>query len=342
MIIIFTLAILLALYRIEIQRNGFHKDPFNIGITHSINGIFIIFVFSSHILQYIKTSIPNLDILDNMGLWFGGHMFQLMVVPFLFFSGYGLTISAETRGWGGYIKTIPKRRCLTVLLNFMVAVSCFAILQIALGNNFTFDKYLLSLICWDSLGNSNWYIFCIIWCYLFSYIAYRVTKNRTSFVICVWFLSCVYILTLHFFKGSWWYDTVLAYPTGVTFTVYRKRIIDFITTRWVKVAIAFFALFGLSYFIVLHHNNALTHNITSIIMCMLMVTLMLKIKVQNRYLEWMGKNLFPLYIYERIPMILFSQDKSFLINYEPLYIIMCIAITLLFGYAYKYFRIKLK
>lgn len=342
MFLVYLIAAILALYGVTIYRKDYEGNRFDIKITHSINGIFIILVFCRHIFQYINPVYTKLNLLDDLGSIIDGHLYQLLVVPFLFFSAYGLTISAERNG-GGYVNNIPRRRCLTVLLNFMLAVCCFAILQLILGNNYNLEEFLLSLICWDSLGNSNWYIFCILWCYFFSYIGYKVSRgNSTKHLAFVWFLSLLYIAILHCFKGSWWYDTVLAYPTGVTFTIYKDKIINYIKSRCMISIISSLALFLVSYICLRHHYNVYVSNVTSIMMCMLIIALMIKVRIQNKYLEWMGKNLFPLYIYMRIPMILFSQDKNFIVNYEWLYIILCIVITLAFGYAYKFYQIKIK
>ena len=100
MILIYILANALALYGISIKRHGFIDEPLDIRISHSINGIFIILVFCRHIFQYINPSVTEPNILDSMGGKVDGHLYQLLVVPFLFFSGYGLTVSAERRGGG--------------------------------------------------------------------------------------------------------------------------------------------------------------------------------------------------------------------------------------------------
>lgn len=224
----------------------------------------------------------------------------------------------------------------------MVGVCCFALLQIALGNEFAIKKFALSLICWDSLGNSNWYIFCILWCYLFSYVAYKLSKKKTTFLAIVWILSFTYIAVLYKFKGDWWYNTILAYPTGVTFTVYRESIISAIKRHWLIAMMSSFIVFALGYVFMTVHGNPVVHNVVSVLMCILMIIVMMKVRVHNKYLEWMGKNLFPLYIYMRIPMILLSQDTVIVHNHEALYVMMCFIITLLFGYLYRFFKLSIK
>ena len=69
----------------------------------------------------------------------------------------------------------------------------------------------------------------------------------------------------------------------------------------------------------------------------------MKIKVNNAALIWAGKNLFPLYIYQRVPMIILSSicGGAFVASYPVLYTFACLLITLLFAHFYKYWAVKL-
>lgn len=71
--------------------------------------------------------------------------------------------------------------------------------------------------------------------------------------------------------------------------------------------------------------------------------LSMKIKINNAVLIWAGKNLFPLYIYQRIPMIVFSSINggAFVSSHPILYTSTCLLTTLLFAHFYKYWAVKL-
>lgn len=176
---------------------------------------------------------------------------------------------------------------------------------------------------------------------MFSYMAYKLSKSKITFLAIIWILSMTYITVIYKFKGDWWYNTILAYSAGVTFTLYKDKILFFIKRHWIINALTSTLVFALSYYALMQHGNFIVHNCVSILMCVVMVVFMMKVRIHNRFLEWMGKSLFPLYIYMRIPMILFSQNDSFIVNYEALYIIMCITVTLLFGAIYKNIMIKI-
>lgn len=69
----------------------------------------------------------------------------------------------------------------------------------------------------------------------------------------------------------------------------------------------------------------------------------MKVKINNKALIWCGNNLFPLYIYQRIPMIVLSTigGGGWISTYPVLYTVACLIITLTITYLYKYWAVKL-
>lgn len=84
-------------------------------------------------------------------------------------------------------------------------------------------------------------------------------------------------------------------------------------------------------------------NICSICFSFFMVILTMRLQLKSRVLEWSGKNLFPLYIYQRIPMILFSMiGGGYLVSdFKYLYVIICAIVSIIIVHLYKYVAIKL-
>lgn len=242
-----------------------------------------------------------------------------------------------------YINRLPIRRCLTVWLNFVLAVFIYAILQLILQNKIFWSQFLLSLFCWDSVGNSNWYIFSIILCYFFSYIAFKSSRNHKSQVLIHWILLSIFIVVLHRFKEIWWYDTIFAYGGGVTYALYKGRVDYYLRRHYYLFMLLSVASFALAY----HYSSLIlpiTHNIAALLFCLLMILITYRVTIYNQVLEWLGKNLFPLYIYQRLSMISLSKidNGCFIQKYELIYVLCCAGATLLIAKAYPYFRIKLR
>jgi hypothetical protein len=100
-------------------------------------------------------------------------------------------------------------------------------------------------------------------------------------------------------------------------------------------------------FAILHikpYFAVVSYNIQSVTFALIVVLLTMKVQINNKWLLWMGVNLFPLYIYQRIPMIAIREilGNNFIKNYTIVYVIASLAITLLIANYYKHWQIKLK
>ena len=62
--------------------------------TNAIKGIFILLVIFRHFKQYVG----NLSILDKTLVLWDDYLDQLIVVMFLFYSGYGVFLSIKNKG----------------------------------------------------------------------------------------------------------------------------------------------------------------------------------------------------------------------------------------------------
>ena len=155
--------------------NEFNKDYISRAGTTAIKGIFVILIMFSHGKGYIdvggKFDVPYLKMQD--------HLNQMIVAMFMFYSGYGIMESIKKKG-SAYIDTIPKKRFPQVLLNMDIAVVLFLILAATAGKFYSVGHILLSLIGWESVGNSNWYIFVILALYVVTYFAFLILKKKNN------------------------------------------------------------------------------------------------------------------------------------------------------------------
>lgn len=345
MIIAYIILFALLLWGLKFHINGINEAYMSKDCTNVVKGLFIGLIFMSHLQDYVRNSGYAYNALgDHLMLSIQSHMGQLVVVMFLFYSGYGIMESYKHKG-AGYVKTMPRKRLLGTLLNFDVAVLFFIVLNLILCRELTPSQCLLSLTAWDSVGNSNWYIFVILLCYLFAYICLRIDcAGRRSLAIIVFIsLSLISYIILAKTRGTWWYDTFFSFSAGMTFSLYKAKIEKIIDRKYWLVLLAVAILFILAY-VFPKGLHGLRHNAVSICFAMLIVILTRKVELRSRPLMWMGKNLFPLYIYQRISMMLFYEiDGGTFVNHHlSLYIIACAFITFLFGYFHRYYAINLK
>lgn len=334
--------LILALYRVRISWNGVHGDYLSKINTDSVKGIFILLIVITHSMQYIKKSSYRFDQFgDGLLIWFVVYLYQLVVVMFLFYSGYGVGESLKQKGTA-YVNSYPRHRLLTTLLNFDVAVVAFIVVWLILGVTFPLNKYMLSLIAWEGVGNSNWYIFVILLCYLFTYIALILPlPNRVYQVVLLYSLCFLAIVVLYSYKENWWYNTILCYPTGFLFSTYKGSFERFFRKFYWLVIGALAVLFVFLYRLP-QDGLCLTYNAVSIVFAFLVVVMTMKISIGNPVLQWVGKNLFPIYIYMRLPMLIIEKKAPSIIASQPtVFIVISLLITLVIAHFYRLWQIKL-
>lgn len=322
-----------------IMRNGNYLDKCT---TSTINGFFICLVFLSHFSQYCMGSYTN---------WIGNFFKQLVVVMFLFYSGYGCAAQYCARG-EEYLRVFPRRRMMPILVNFDIAVCVFIIVGLLLGKSFTLRQVALSFVCWDSVGNSVWYIFTILFCYGIFWASFKASYGNRSYllqkreVLCIAFMV-VFVFAVSRLKESYWYDTVMAFPAGVVFCIHKEKLEKFISRNYCLC----FVVIAVLFFLASHQMsitgtrrwwlvfNLMAFNLKSVCFALLVVMGTMRISLRSPMLRWCGEHLFPLYIYQRIPMLIFSKlhPEAFRDWRCWLYCILSFAITLLISQQYRRF-----
>ena len=180
--------------------------------TLSIKGFFVFLIFFSHIQGYLSLSD---SLLNHIYFSLQNHLGQLIVAMFLFYSGYGIWISFKQKT--NYTQGFFKRRILKTLLHFDLIVAVFIIVQLLLQKVFPFRNYLLCWVGWESVGNSNWFIFDILILYIIARTAMHCQTEFGQGGICITILltACFWLFLRKAGKESWWVDTLAAFPLGM-------------------------------------------------------------------------------------------------------------------------------
>lgn len=270
--------------------------------TTCIKGFFVLMVFLSHFRGYV-TLTPS----DDIAVAIVSYLGQLMVAPFLFYSGYGIMESIKKKGLP-YIKSIPIHRALKTLLHFDVAVLLFLIVRSILGVEYSLRHILLAFATWTSLGNSNWYITAIVTSYLISAVSSFVFKRNhylaaaSATILCV--LFC-YVLSLS--RPAYCYNTVLCYVLGIWYSLLHEKVEKLVMRKDIlycaAVALAFMAYHWLSGRI---GKSTWVYQLYAMFFVILLVGASMKISFQNAFLDFLGRHVFSIYILQRIPMMILN------------------------------------
>ncbi len=304
--IIYVLAIaLLCLIGGKPYLRGFNSNYLTKVSTDAVRGVVILLIFAAHFIKYVDPFTAPLDILYRR-VWVA--MGQAVVTCFLFYSGYGIALNIKQRG-EEYVRNMPHKRILSTLLTFDCVVLILLLVQLIRGKTYTLKGFVFSLIAWESAGNDNWYIFVILGLWSITWLVMhkkelnamtvaRVTVGAVAFIL---FLRCAG-------KGAYWYNTILCYPMGMWFFLYKDKIESFMSKSgnyWVTAILT-----GLAY-IVAHKfwnpSSGIVYMITMLLFTLCVIFLTMKFNIRNPILIYCGRHLSGLYFLHRIPFIILGD-----------------------------------
>lgn len=285
------------------EPDQYFNDCCSVSKSNALKGVFVLMVFVSHFRGYITLTESDqvaVDVVVYLG--------QLMVAPFLFYSGYGVMESIRRKGLT-YVRKLPVHRALKTLLHFDIAVLLFLLMNFILGREVALGKFLLSLVCWTSLGNSNWYIFAMVALYLitaFSFIVVR--KNHYISAIVTTVLSIALIIVLMPYRPAYCYNTVLCYCLGVWYSLLREQI-EKLVMRSDLLYFAALAFVFVVYRWISHRIgvSSWVYQLYAMLFVILVALCSMKVSLDNGFLQFLGKHTFSIYILQRLPMWYLSQ-----------------------------------
>ena len=301
-----TLIILLALCLWKIRFSHFHEDYCGKDPTTAIKGILAVIILLSHIRGYIALEPTPAN---NLFKLFFLYLDQSMVALYFFYSGYGIRESLKRKS--GYADNFFKNRFLKTLLHFDLAVLLFVIAALFIKVDFfshepyTLKNYLLCWTGWESIGNSNWFMFVILSLYLISFVAMKIPRGWMT--VKVLLPSILLWMVLYFTHTGkyWWYNTLLTFPLGMLYSQLKPDI-DKAMRKPLLWAASFVGL-ALAYVGTHHLLGTDKFGIVSCLFCLLVVVFSMKVQVGNPVLRWLGVNAFAIYILQRLPMNVLSH-----------------------------------
>lgn len=335
MLILYGILFVSALIGCRVRLRGFwEQELFSRPVTDSVKGLFIWLVFFTHFNSYVSYT----SALDTAGAQINILLGQLVVAMFMLYSGYGISQAILKKGTA-YVKGLPKNRLAKVLCHFAMAVVLFYPLARLMGRPTDLLTVVLSLVGWESLGNSNWYIFVILCLYAVSFLGYRLAnKNPKLGLWLTTLLSLALLVFLRKTKPTYWYDTLLCYPLGLWIGTYKDKLVGFFTksnARYLAGLLASLAVFVLTN--TPHSIPTLRLAVTLInplAFCCVGLFILLKVKIQNKWMVLSGNYLFEIYILQRIPMILCAHWGLSSLNHYLSFGV-CFAATVLLAYGFR-------
>ena len=303
MLYIFIIFLLITIYQISFKEiKTIDKEALSKDRTTMINGFFVALILFSHFNSYVtftdKLDITYLKIITKIG--------QLMVTTFFFYSGYGIFESIKNKK--DYMNNFFKRRILKLFISFMIAIILFIIMNLILKYHYSIKTILLSFIGYESIGNSNWFIFATFVMYFITLLSYKLfDKDHGSFLLSTLLGTLMYIIIINKLKNNHtFFNTILCYNFGMYLSYYKDKILLFLENKW-HYLLSLLVTLIIMLICELHGYTYMVYEICSISFVYLIFLVTLKIKIGNKILLYLGTNTFTIYILQRIPYIIYKH-----------------------------------
>lgn len=293
-----------------------------------IKGLFLLLVFASHFMQGVRLAGPY----EQLYAWVRFHMGQLIVVPFFFYSGFGVISSISSKG-ESYLRSMPVRRMLRLLFQFDLVVLLFLLEMTAFGRHFGIGQVFGALFTWSSLGNSNWYITAILLLYAISYCSFTAVEGISERARPWTALALISLMTVLMstvigrYHPAYCHNTIFAYVAGCWFYMLRPQFEKLVKSSHGYLMLL--ALFAAGTWLLFDFRKiTFWHQLFSICFAMTVMMITMKLECRNPLLAYCGRHLFSLYILQRLPMHVFGM-LPWMRSHVYLYFLASLAVTLL-------------
>lgn len=305
MIIFVFLLLLVALYQAKpVKSGGFYEDYSSLEQTRAINGICIMLILFSH--TFAKVS--PLGVFDEVYQPFRTFLGQFVVVPILFYSGYGIMESLTRKE--SYLQTFPRKRFLNLVIKFSIITVIYILLHQCMHSGYSISHILLSFTGITSIGNGGWYMLSTFAFYLSIILCFHLFK-RNKLWATIGVTGCLLVLIivemiLDF--PTYYYSTTIFFAVGMFYSLF-KSIFDRIVMKnnIVWSGILFLSILGFIFGKNLVDKTVLFYPIWCGFGMLMLLCITMKIKIQNNILMWLGKTIFFIFTLQGIPQIVFSK-----------------------------------
>lgn len=309
LLFILLLSVLLSKTKLVMPLNTYNDDFMSIKNCNSYKGFFALIVILHHISQRVSLGALPPDF-TRVG--------YLAVAVFLFLSGYGLqkkNLSDPSYSRGFLLKRIP-----AILIPYIIMSLIYWLIYAFLGDVRSFDTIWHNFIVnGDPIVWFSWYVICILYFYIVFYFLIKIFRNNRTGTILGGIVFCILYIFIcsRLGFGLWWYQTSFVFVIGVVFSSYEENILKFIK-KYYPVTL----LLSLTFFIVLAKHKWEIYWLTpslktefllvavlSFLFILCFFALTLKLRVNNKILDFLGTISFEIYMVQGALMLILRNDR---------------------------------
>ena len=272
--------------REKVEKNNFFSKE----QTNWLRGIAILMVIHSHYFADIGIS----ENFSGVPLFLVSSIGFLGVGLFIFMSGYATMISYVNKP--NYLKRYIPKRIVRLYVPFLLSFIFFLGGMLCFGIYPTLDDWLAIPLM--SLPHTlNWYLKIQLILYIVFYLLAVWIKKKPFIIMAMSIVCLIYtIIASSIGIQNYWFESVLLFPVGMAFALYKIRITDFILRK--KVLNFVVSLFILAFtFLLYYYRGGVAFEIMFIFSFVLLSVNLCGIIIgTSKVLKWMGSMSLELYL----------------------------------------------
>lgn len=283
-----------------------NNDYLGVKSTTGLKGFLALGIVFHHLSQWVTTGTE----FSNFG-----YMGTYIVSVFFFLSGYGLYVQNERKG--SYLDNFLVKRLSKILIPFIIISSIYLIYRSINGQVLSSSFFIDLFKKGSTVIYNGWFVDIIILMYIFFYISFRVFSNKTTAILVnTLFIIFYIVLVIKLEYGFWWYNSSLPFALGLVWAK-NKENIDRLLKKYyfiplVSVTVLLFVSHQYSFILQKFHlvdnySYALAANIDNVIFTFYLILIVRKIDFSNKYLLFLGKISFELYMIHGLVMSIFGK-----------------------------------
>ncbi len=232
-----------------------------------------------------------------------------------------------------YIRELPKKRLLTFYLNILILTGIYtAFYAIIDPAKITLGEMITSFTFGETIISKGWYLQVILLFYILFYFAFRFLKKDSHAIALISVALLAYVVVCPLLgMPSFWYESVWAFVLGIVFARYRDKLQKILFSHHLMSFLASLAVFAISFVLafILPWDilKIISKMVSSVSFCVLVLTVIKIIKVQNPIFRFLGKYSFEIYVFQGLAMQLWHNTYIYIEN-TLLYVALTVATIL--------------
>lgn len=274
-IILFFIAVLIYLLPMN-------DDYLGVKSTLGLKGFLALGIIFHHLSQWVTTGSE----FSNFA-----YMGTYIVSIFFFLSGYGLYYQNEHKP--NYMNGFLYKRLSRILVPVLFISLIYLVYRVANGQTINMEYFINLFLKGSTIIINGWFVNIIILMYLFFYVSFKLfKKSEVAIFINLLLILCYIFAAIKLNYGFWWYNSSLPFVILFTILLFISHRYDFIISKLN---------------IVDSYSYALIANLDNVIFTFYFLLFIKKFNFDNKYLNFIGKISFELYMIHGLFMAIFGK-----------------------------------